>query len=42
MLKLPKSKKVIGDNGMVKWEKTGADYLPVASRIAWFRKDHPF
>ena len=42
MLKLPKTKKVIGDNGMVKWEKTEADYLPVAARIAWFRKDHPY
>jgi hypothetical protein len=41
MLKLPKTKKVIGDNGMVKWEKTETDYLPVAARIAWFRKDHP-
>ena len=42
MLKLPKTKKVIGDNGMVKWEKTETDYLPVAARIAWFRKDHPY
>jgi len=41
MLKLPKTKKVVGDNGMVKWEKTETDYLPVAARIAWFRKDHP-
>ena len=41
MLKLPKTKKIIGDNGMVKWEKTETDYLPVAARIAWFRKDHP-
>ena len=22
--------------------KTEADYLPVAARIAWFRKDHPY
>ena len=42
MLKLPKTKKVIGENGMVKWEKTETDYLPVAARIAWFRKDHPY
>ena len=41
MLKLPKTKKGIGNNGMVKWEKTETDYLPVAARIAWFRKDHP-
>ena len=42
MLKLPKTKKVTLDNGMVKWEKTETDYLPVAARIAWFRKDHPY
>ena len=42
MLKLPKTKKVVGDNGMMKWEKTETDYLPVAARIAWFRKDHPY
>jgi len=41
MLKLPKTKKIIGDNGMVKWEKTETDYLPVAARIAWFRREHP-
>lgn len=41
MLKLPKTKKVQFPNGQVKWEKTEADYLPVAARIAWFRKDHP-
>ena len=29
MLKLPKTKKIIGDNGMLKWEKTETDYLPV-------------
>jgi len=37
MLKLPKTKKIVGDNGMVRWEKTETDYLPVAARIAWFR-----
>src|SRR5215216_1366632 len=42
MLKLPKTKKVTMDNGMVKWEKTETDYLPVAARIAWFRKDNPY
>ena len=42
MLKLPKTKKITLDNGMVKWEKTETDYLPVAARIAWFRKDHPY
>jgi len=42
MLKLPKTKKIVGDNGMVRWEKTETDYLPVAARIAWFRKDHPY
>ncbi len=42
MLKLPKTKKITLDNGMVKWEKTEADYLPVAARIAWVRKDHPY
>lgn len=41
MLKLPKSKKVKLSNGQVKWEQTETDYLPVAARIAWFRKDHP-
>src|SRR5215216_4744300 len=41
MLKLPKTKKIIGDNGMVRWEKTETDYLPVAARIAWFRREHP-
>ncbi len=41
MLKLPKTKKIVGDNGMVKWEKTETDYLPVAARIAWFRRQHP-
>jgi len=29
MLKLPKTKKIIGDNGMVKCEKTETEYLPV-------------
>jgi hypothetical protein len=41
MLKLPKTKKIVGDNGMVRWEKTETDYLPVAARIAWFRREHP-
>jgi len=41
MLKLPKTQKVTMDNGMVKWEKTETDYLPVAARIAWFRREHP-
>src|SRR5690349_19357521 len=41
MLKLPKSKKVTMSNGQERWEKTEADYLPVAARIAWFRRDHP-
>ena len=42
MLKLPKQKKVTLPNGQVRWEKTEADYLPVAARIAWFRKDNPY
>src|SRR5215216_1699857 len=42
MLKLPKTKKIVGDNGQVRWEKTETDYLPVAARIAWFRREHPF
>ena len=29
-------------NGQVRFERTEADYLPVAARIAWFRKDHPY
>lgn len=41
MLKLPKTKKVALPNGQVRFEKTEADYLPVAARIAWFRRDHP-
>ena len=41
MLKLPKNKKVLLSNGQVKWEKIETDYLPVAPRIAWFRRDHP-
>src|SRR5688572_8601485 len=41
MLKLPKYKKVILPNGQVRFEKTEADYLPVAPRIAWFRQEHP-
>jgi hypothetical protein len=39
MLKLPKTKKVSLPNG---YQKTEADYLPVAARIAWFRKDHAY
>jgi hypothetical protein len=42
MLKLPKSKKVTLPNGQVSWEKSEAEYLPVAARVAWFRKDHPY
>jgi hypothetical protein len=42
MLKLPKHKKVSLPNGQVRFEKAEADYLPVAARIAWFRKDHPY
>jgi hypothetical protein len=42
MLKLPKTKKVSMPDGQVRWEKTETDYLPVAARIAWFRKDHPY
>jgi hypothetical protein len=41
MLKLPKNKKVKLSNGQIKWEKSEADYLPVAPRIAWFRTEHP-
>jgi len=41
MLKLPKTKKVKLANGAVRFEKTEADYLPVAARIAWFRREHP-
>jgi hypothetical protein len=41
MLKLPKSKKITLPNGSVRWEQTEAEYLPVAARLAWFRKDHP-
>jgi hypothetical protein len=40
MLKLPKTKKVSLPNGQIRFEKTETDYLPVAARIAWFRKDH--
>jgi hypothetical protein len=42
MLKLPKTKKVSLPNGQVRFEKTEANYLPVAALIAWFRKDHPY
>jgi len=41
MLKLPKTKKVKLSNGQIKWEQTEADYLPVAARIMWFRREHP-
>ena len=41
MLKLPKTKKVKMSNGQFRWEQTEADYLPVAARIAWFRREHP-
>jgi hypothetical protein len=41
MLKLPKNTKVKLANGQVMWEQTETDYLPVAPRIARFRKDHP-
>ena len=41
MLKLPKTKKVKMSNGQIRWEQTEADYLPVAARIAWFRREHP-
>jgi hypothetical protein len=41
MLKLPKNKKITMSNGQVKWEQTETDYLPVAARIAWFRREHP-
>lgn len=40
MLKLPKAKKVKLSNGQVRWQQTEADYLPVAARIAWFRREH--
>jgi hypothetical protein len=42
MLKLPKTKKVSLGSGQVRSEKTETDYLPVAARIAWFRKEHLF
>lgn len=41
MLKLPKTKKIQMQNGQVRWEQTETDYLPVAARIAWFRREHP-
>jgi hypothetical protein len=41
MLKLPKTKKIVEENGQVRWGKTETDYLPVAARIAWFRREHP-
>ena len=42
MLKLPKNKKVTMSNGQTRWEQTESEYLPVAARIAWFRKDHTY
>src|SRR5687767_10867469 len=42
MLKLPKTKKASLPNGQVSFVKTEADYLPVAARIAWFRKEHTY
>ena len=41
MLKLPRTKKVKLANGQVRFEKVETDYLPVAPRIAWFRREHP-
>jgi hypothetical protein len=41
MLKLPKTKKVKMSDGQIRWEQSEADYLPVAARIAWFRREHP-
>ena len=41
MIKLPKKKKMELPNGQIKWLSVETDYLPVAARIAWFRKDHP-
>ena len=41
MLKLPKTKKVKMANGQIRFEQVDADYLPVAPRIAWFRREHP-
>jgi hypothetical protein len=42
MLRLPKYKKVSLSNGQVRYDKTETDYLPVAARVAWFRKDHTY
>jgi hypothetical protein len=42
MLKLPKHKKISLPNGQVRFERTEADYLPVAARIAWFRRENPY
>jgi hypothetical protein len=41
LIKLPQKKKVTKANGYVEWETIELDYLPVAARVAWFRKDHP-
>jgi len=42
MLKLPKHIKISLPNGEFRFEKTEADHLPIAARIAWFRTDHPY
>jgi hypothetical protein len=42
MLKLSKTKKITLPTGQARFEKTEVDYLPVAARIAWFRKDNPY
>lgn len=41
MIKLAKKRKVELPNGLIRWKNVEANYLPVAARIAWFRKDHP-
>lgn len=41
IIKLPQKKKVVKANGYVEWETVEMDYLPVAARVAWFRKEHP-
>lgn len=41
MLKLPKTQKVKMSNGQIKFQQIETDYLPVAARIAWFRREHP-
>ena len=37
----PPEAKIQLPNGRIRWEKIVTDYLPVAPRIAWFRKEHP-